>query len=541
MKLLSNLLPNSLFITLVIALIGGSATVQDEDKRPNILVLITDDQDVLIGGTEYMPQLKRCLMDRGMTFVNAFVHTPVCCPSRSSMLTGRYIHNGGAINNTRRGNCYGQQWRETSEQDTFAVWLSKAGYQTGYSGKYLNTYGRISSGIPVGWDRWLGLVGNSAYYNYKMIKSDDRGRTLKVIRHGRDFEVDYLPNVIRDRTLEMIHEFAGNPFLIVAAWPSAHSPYTPAPEYQGIFENLQAYKTPNYNATTVNKHWMMRRLAAIDSNTAKWIERVYQRRLETLLTIDDHISEFIEALEKLNVLDNTYIIYMSDNGFQLGQHRLRGDKRQLYEHDIRVPFIVRGPGVPENTQNALPVLNIDVAPTLCDIATGSPHCSNFVDGTSFLPLLSSDPSARSDWREDFLISYHGEGSEACGMTTCPARPPDQYHGGDTFNNTYHCVRGMSTQSDVADDGVASSSDYIYCRFEDDEEFREYYDLTTDPWQLRNAIGDLTPLDIVTLERRLAALRNCQGATCRRKFRSRRKSWFLSFLHGSSGGKLLTAP
>ena len=290
-------------------------------------------------------------------------------------------------NNSVSGNCNGQAWQEGLEQDTFAVKAHAAGYQTGFAGKYLNQYGERSSPgchtgkeeacrrVPPGWDRWMGLVGNSVYYNYQTVISDDTGKTSRIQQHGRAYNKDYLPDLVANRTLDMIHGFSANtpstPFLITAAWPTPHAPFTPAPQDKGKFDGAKAHRTPNYNTTRAQndeKHWMMRRLAPIDAQTEQWIDQTYQARSEALLSIDRHVQEFVTALEKVSQLDNTIIIYTSDNGWQLGQHRIKGDKRQLYEHDIRVPMIVRGPGVPAGKTMDATVLNIDIAPTICE------HC-----------------------------------------------------------------------------------------------------------------------------------------------------------------------
>jgi len=245
---------------------GGAATSSSthDDKHttkkktgrlPNILLLLTDDQDSLVGGMAHMPILERLLKQRGVTFEHGFVHTPICCPSRSSILSGRYLHNGGALNNTVEGNCNGPWWQEDAEQSSMAALLKTLGYQTSYAGKYLNMYGipgspgcqKFKNGthsdgcrrVPPGWDRWLGLIGNSQYYNYGVIKSVDGGKTpAEEIRHGKTYDVDYFPDLVANFTLESIRQFAttrkrstdgededdNRPFLAVAAWPTAHMP-----------------------------------------------------------------------------------------------------------------------------------------------------------------------------------------------------------------------------------------------------------------------------------------------------------------------------
>lgn len=482
-------------------------------SRPNILLLITDDQDVLVGGIDHMDYLRTTFSQQAVVFDNAFVHTPICCPSRSSILTGNYLHNGNAINNSFSGNCYGQVWRNESELHTFAVFAQQLGYRTAFAGKYLNTYGYDRRRndppiVPPGWNRWHGLVGNSRYYNYTLIAHDDDDNNEaapKRVRYNDTYETDYLPNVLASLTVKTMHEFATNtpdqPWLIVCSWPTPHAPFTSAPFDEHTFDKYAAIRTPNWNSTSnADKHWLMRRLASIDEETERHIDTIYRKRMESLQTIDRQVKLFVDTLTKLEQLDSTFIVYTSDNGYQLGQHRLENDKRHLYEYDLRVPMLVRTPLGVAKTIHA-PVLNIDLAPTILDMAGMEPL--DFMDGRSFLELLNNGSTA--PWRRDFLISYHGEGDPACGMAECPPLPPEQYHGRDmpdSYNNTYNCVYELD-----------SSVHSIYCKFQDDENFVEYYDLRADPWQTRNTESELSDERRFVLEARLVQLRNCHGPLC----------------------------
>jgi len=492
-------------------------------KPPNILVLLTDDQDILLGGMDRMPNLRRYMIDRGVTFSNAYVHTPICCPSRSSILSGRYLHNGITKNNSVSGNCNGRQWQQDAEKKTFAVYAQQAGYRTSYAGKYLNAYGCQSSDnpectrVPPGWDKWYGLVGNSRYYNATIVVSDDNGQTSKLVKHGNAYPSDYLPDMLCDRTLAMIREFTSstteddNPFLIVNAWPTPHGPFTPAPWAEHAFDGAKAPRTPNWNASSKSmqqKHWLLRQLMPIDNNTEKLIDITFEHRLEALLSVDSHVGKIFELLEEKEELDNTIIIYTSDHGYQLGQHRLAIDKRHLYEHDIKVPFIAFSGMSKQALSRQDIVLNIDIAPTIYELTTGSSKIPETMDGSSFASLLyarrGNDNHGESTFRDDFLISYHGEGFPPCGMAQCPLDP----HGGsmpDSWNNTYHCVRTITQQVNN-----------IYCQFEDDEKFVEYYDLNVDPWQLSNKCNELSPKEKSFMEERLSKLRTCRGENCRKK-------------------------
>lgn len=494
----------------------------------------------MLGGLTPMKNLRSLVGDEGTTFTNAFVHTPICCPSRSSYLSGRYLHNGGAINNSVAGNCYGSDWQSDAEADSFAVHAKQAGYTTSYTGKYLNAYSLKGSPgcptikapgclrVPPGWDYWAGLRGNSRYYNETVIVSDDGGKTARAIEHGDDFEKDYYPDVVANRTLQVLDEILSEPaadrkpFLVVNAWPTPHGPFTPPPWADHIYDGYQAPRTPNWNASEEvmqQKQWLMRQQAPIDDQIAQNIDKTFEMRWEALVDVDDHIKAFIERIEAAGELDNTYVIFASDHGFQLGQERLPGDKRHLYENDVRIPFLVRGPGVAKNaTQDAI-VLNVDVAPTIAQIAGGggsAPLPAN-MDGRSILRFLGDDTpvdevAGNDAWRTDFLVSYHGQ-YQHCGLQTCPPPPPDRFHENDGKNNTYHCVRTMVPAStDAQAPGVAPNS--MYCKFVDSENFVEYYDIDNNPWQLANDAKSLSPADHAAIEARLAAFMSCKGAGCR---------------------------
>jgi len=515
------------------ALLLLPVVVAEATTSPNIILLLTDDQDSLLGGIDRMPKLRQHLIDQGTTFTNAYVHTPICCPSRSSILSGRYLHNGVTKNNSVSGNCNGRLWQDDAERKTFAVYAQEAGYVTSYAGKYLNTYGCQDEEnpeckrVPPGWNKWHGLVGNSRYYNATVVNSGDGGKTARLIKYGNDYASDYLPDVLCNRTLDAIREFATigeekkKPFLIFNGYPAPPCPFPPASWAEGAFNGLKAPRTANWNASSQSinqKHWLIRQLEPIDDATEKLIDTTYEHRLEALLSVDDHIDQIVGLLAELGELENTIIMYTSDHGFQLGQHRLSVDKRHLYEHDIKVPFMVYS-GKSQSTRGRISneiVLNIDIAPTIYELVTGSNIIPESMDGTSFASLFLDNRDKnegngirqeRIQPRQDFLISYHGEGYLPCGMAECPPDP----HGGwmpDAWNNTYHCIRTISSEANS-----------IYCRFEDEDNFVELYNLDDDPWQLSNKNEELSVWEREKFETRLAELRTCRGNSCRRTPRS----------------------
>ncbi len=495
----------------IVCAAAGVASTATQATKPNIFFLLTDDQDVMLGGLKPQKKLQSLVTDAGVEFTKAFVHTPICCPSRSSFLTGRYLHNSLTTQNDIAHGCSNETWAAGPERRTYAVHAKEAGYKTHYAGKYLNQYalpgspGCTKHGIPgcyrvpPGWDDWHGLQGNSRYYNGTISNNG------VAAVHG-DAPEDYLPDVFFGHTKAFIQAHLANeskqgiPFLAVLATPSCHGPFTPAPKYIGHFANESAPRTPNFNASTDTKQWLMRQLSPIDESGAEGIDRVHNERWETLLSVDDYVGEVVSMLESAGQLENTYILYTSDHGFQLGQHRLPGDKRHLYEHDIRIPMVMRGPGIQAGSKVDQAVLNIDVAPTLVDIMTGS--VPDDMDGRSFLPLLKGQET--SDWRTDFMVSYYGQGVAPCWLQKCPAPPANNFHMIDAKNNTYSCIRSGF-------DG--SPEDKMYCEFADNENFIEYYEHDTDPWQLKNLYpaqkGKLGPL-----AEKLQKFRECKGSSCR---------------------------
>ncbi|XP_051896818.1 glucosamine (N-acetyl)-6-sulfatase (Sanfilippo disease IIID), b [Pristis pectinata] len=476
--------------------------------RRNIVLILTDDQDVELGGMTPMKKTRALIGDAGVTFTNAFVVTPLCCPSRSAILTGKYPHNHLVRNNSLSGNCSSVHWQKVMEPQAFSVYLKKRGYQTFYAGKYLNQYGHPAVGgtahVPMGWDHWHGLVGNSKYYNYTLSVNG------AAERHNGNYQKDYLTDLIANRSVEFLESRKHDvPFFMVLATPACHSPWTAAPRYTKSYVTVKAPRHGSFNVHGKNKHWLIRQAKTPMKNTSiEFLDSVYKRRWQTLLSVDDLVEKVINKLEEVKELNNTYIFYTSDNGYHTGQFSLPIDKRQLYEFDIRVPLLVRGPGIKPKQDIKEPILNIDLAPTFLNIA-GYDELKS-MDGMSFLPLV--DPSQnKTHWRTDFLVEYTGEGSDRSDPS-CPSVGPGETECfpdcvcEDSFNNTYACVRTLS------------KSNLQYCEFADSENFVEVYNLTSDPHQLTNIVKHVNPSLLVKMNQRLIKLESCSGNDCRTVWR-----------------------
>ncbi|KAM9735039.1 LOW QUALITY PROTEIN: glucosamine (N-acetyl)-6-sulfatase (Sanfilippo disease IIID), b [Menidia menidia] len=488
------------------ALLTCCVRCADGAKPSNIVLVLADDQDVLLGGMTPLVKTRALIGEAGATFTNSFTVSPLCCPSRSSILTGRYPHNHAVRNNSLSGNCSSGLWQKGPEAEAFPVLLSKQKYQTFFAGKYLNQYGKKEAGdvghVPPGWDQWHALVGNSQYYNYTLSVNG------KEEKHGDSYERDYLTDLILNRSLHFLDDRSPqHPFFMMLAPPAPHSPWTAAPRYQQKFNNVQAPRSGSFNKAGKDKHWLLRQpVNPMPNSTIAYLDNAYRKRWQTLLSVDDLVETLVKKLEAIKELDNTYVFYTSDNGYHTGQFSLPIDKRQLYEFDIKVPLLVRGPGIKPNQTLKAPVLNIDLAPTFLDIS-GVNLSSVNVDGQSFLSQMA--PSLRNgSARPFFLVEYTGEGhptpDPACpklgpGLSQCF---PDCVCE-DAFNNTYACVRTLDGQQDLQ-----------YCEFADSESFVEVYNLTADPHQLENIVKKVDPAVLQAMNQRLIKLQSCVGDSCR---------------------------
>jgi arylsulfatase A-like enzyme len=410
------------------------------DQRLNVVVILSDDERW--DGTTVMQNVKRLLVDHGVNFTNAHVTTPICGPSRASILTGQYAHHTGVLDNF--GTHAYPAFKE-DEADDLPVWMHDAGYRTSLVGKYINAYTGAAGhhAIPPGWDNWqvLDSIPMEAYYNYSI---NNNGR----LEHYGSKPADYSTTVLTHKAVNFIHR-AHRPFFLYFAPVTPHLPAIPDKRDQGKLQNIAPINSPAFNQRNIGKEpWRFWHKDMLNAAGQLYINHVRIKQEEALLSLDRSVGKVVQALKDRHELKRTVIVYTSDNGFLWGEHRL-GGKVWPYQESTHVPLVVRTPWTTSAQKNNQPVLNIDLAPTITELAGITPTLPQ--DGRSFVPFLHGQ---QAPWRHAFLEEYLGKD-----MLRSGGPPP--YVAVQTRRNLWVEYRNG---------------------------WRELYSLKKDPWELNNIAG-----------------------------------------------------
>ena len=447
-------------------------------KRPNVIVVMTDDQDASMAG---LPTVERLVGSRGTTFSNSYVSFPLCCPSRATFLTGQYSHNHGVFS-TELPNGY----NGLDHTNTLATWLRAAGYRTGMIGKYLNGYGigdgipesvKDAKEIPPGWSEWYAFVSDTDQRRYRY-KLNENGK----LRHYGKGRRNYVTDVLNGFAVDFVQRNAPKPkpFFL---WFNPNAPHgeagrpfgadrnpSPARRHYGLFGGSFRPRTPNFNEQDVSdKPAFIQNTPQLSAADIEDIDQRYRGRTESLLSVDEGVKRLFSKLRKARDLGKTYVFFTSDNGLLLGAHRLIL-KDHLYEEDTRVPLLVRGPRFPQEAVRDQPVSNVDLAPTIVELTGVTP--GRTMDGRS---LLGPATNAAAGIGREILFEQGG---------------------GDA---------GLRSGRWVLIDRSPGSID-------------ELYDLQVDPFQTENRLGQpvVDPDDAAMaaqLQARLQTLKKCAGASC----------------------------
>jgi arylsulfatase A-like enzyme len=460
---------------------------------------MTDDQDLMLGSLDFMPRLQSQLAKQGMTFTNFFVPIPLCCPARASLWRGQYVHNHQIYTNTPPLGGFAKAYATELENATLATALDAAGYRTALFGKYLNGYPLPTDRtyIPPGWDRWFAPITDSAYQSYDYEVNDDG-----VIRQYGQAEGDYITDVLVGQTVDFIQETAAvspsTPFFAALMVYAPHLPAAAAPRHVGLFSHAQVPRTAAFNEADVSdKPGFIQAFPTLTPADIQEADAIYRARLRSLQAVDEAIKLLVRTLQVAGQLDNTYIFFTSDNGFHLGQHRFQPGKGTPYEEDIRVPLIVRGPGIPAGTMRQELATLIDLAPTMADAAGISLAVAS--DGRSLLPLLHSAAPA-TNWRQTIFVEHYRTQTAAQTASSGPLEPPDPFD-----------RQLADAEQTLPDYTVLRTGGYKV--IERSPTSREVYNLVNDPYELRNLASSVDPNFMAEAADRLAAFKTCRGPEC----------------------------
>ena len=457
--------------------VGGNTADDANDDRPNIVVVMADDQDS--ASMRVMSRVNEQLGGQGTTFANNFVNFSLCCPSRSTFLTGQYAHNHGVLGNQPPEGGFSK----LDSSNTLPLWLQQAGYYTGHVGKYLNGYEDVTPSIvPPGWTEWYGTTQTYAYYGYQL---NENGT---IVDYGTTAD-EYQADVFTRKAVDFVNRRApdSQPFFLSVAYlaphgggpnPNPQAPANcantakPAPRHATAFDSEALPQPASFNEADVSdKPTRIQNLPLLEPADVADIQRQYRCRLESILGVDEGVDSIVSALRAQGELDETLFVYTADNGFMHGEHRIQDGKIVLYEPSIRVPLIMRGPGVPSGATVSDMTINADLAPTILDAANAT--AARVMDGESLFGAMQS-PGRLS--------------GRALEIET----------------NSYVAVR---TQR------------YIYAEHTSGENTgqKELYDLVEDPDELQNLQAD-PAFDGVeaALAGLLSELRTCSGDACRQR-------------------------
>lgn len=445
-----------------------------DGRQPNFVVIMTDDQT--LESMRVMSKVDELIADEGITFADSIVSFALCCPARATFLTGQYTHNHEVWGNQLPLGGY----ESFADQETaMPAALQQAGYETIHVGKFLNGYGSEPPvEAPPGWTEWRTELDprTQRYHGFTLLE-DGVERTYDPDEYSTDVFTELATSAIRRRA------GSEDPFFLNVSYFAPHAdfslvegitPATPAARHLGTFDGEPLPESAAFDEADVSdKPREIRELPRISDDLRATLTSNYARYLESLLAVDEGVEQILAALEETGHLDDTFVVFTSDNGYFFGEHRIPMGKVRFYEPSIRVPLLMRGPGIEAGATRRSLVANIDLAPTILELAGAT--ALRTMDGRSLVPLFDGEGAPEDRWV--LLESTKGG--------------PD----------------------DLSPDHGVRTTRYTYVERASGE--RELYDLDSDPEQLVNRAGDpdLAAVE-ADLKAQVAALKGCAGTTCR---------------------------
>ncbi|KAI0009035.1 alkaline-phosphatase-like protein [Xylariaceae sp. FL0662B] len=507
--------PLSVIIGISIATAAGLDEIPlriNKTRQPNVVFILTDDQDAQLSSLNYMPLVKKHLLDQGTYFSRHYCTTAICCPSRVTLWTGKAAHNTNVTDVSPPYGGYPKFVAQGFNDNYFPVWLQQAGYNTYYTGKLFNahTVENYNSPYPGGFTG-VDFLLDPYTYSYLNSTFQHTGET------PRSYEGEYLTDVLAQKAYNLLDDAvkAANdkPFFLTVAPIAPHAnvrisddstEFTepiPAERHKHLFQDEKVLRTVNFNPDKPSgANWLLQ-LPQQNQTNVEYNDHFYRQRLRALQAVDEIVDGLISRLDSYGILGDTYVVYSSDNGYHIGQHRLQPGKTCGYEEDINVPLIVRGPGIAANYTTDLVTTHTDLAPTFFDLL-GIPLRDDF-DGQPIPVTKAGIEEIHRTRREHANVEYWGV-SIGEGIYN-----PYNYE-----HNTYKAIRIS---------GPGYNLYYsIWCNNE-----HELYDMNVDPGQLHNLLspshpaastqlvaGLPIPKVVARLDTLLLVLKSCKGVTCR---------------------------
>ncbi len=466
---------------------ADSAAAQAPGAKPNFVFVLTDDLSRNL--VPYMRHVE-AMKKSGTSFSRYFVTDSLCCPSRSSIFTGRYPHSTGVVTNDPPDGGFDVFHRNGEEKDTFATTLQAQHYDTAMMGKYLNGYlpRKVVDGqakfVPPGWSAWSVAGNGYPNFNYNLLQKTVGGQPQ--VQHYGTGPQDYLTDVISQRGRGFIRASVarGNPFMLELATFAPHAPYTPAPRDANRFPNAKAPRGPLFNRPQARPRPQWLSTQRLDKPTRAKIDADFRKRAQAVQAVDQMIGDIQTELRQLGVADNTYIVFSSDNGYHMGQRRLTEGKQTAWDHDIQVPMVVVGPRVPANRTVDRVAANVDLRPTFQELA-GAPTGPR-VEGRSLAGFLRGDKVR--NWRSATLIEHHGP--------NMGPKDPDKASRRQGNPPSYKALRSRNS---------------LWVQYDNPRYRSEYYNLEKDPYERHNLVRRLSAKRRAALRGRVAALHRCSDA------------------------------
>lgn len=529
-----------LFLTLGAYALGRAPEVALAAGKPNIVVLQTDDQTASLLHARFvdrkgkhrsvMPNTLKYVVNQGVEFNNYYANDPLCSASRSAFLSGQYAHTNGVVRNSGiRGGANGI-FRSKVMDSSFVVALNRAGYHTAHYGDFINHYGDKSGyadpAVPKGWDDWVtdwSSHGVRRYYGYylnvnghirgpfgKVHYRKYRNKDPKRCPHGGKTRCNYHTDLITKKAVRAIRSMKRGPFYMQVDYEAPHDgtngPPTAEPptRYIGTARKTPFRRPPGFDEKNIkDKPRLIRKTAKrLTNKELEGLKVRYRKQLEALRGVDDSVGRIVRTLKAEHKLGNTYIFYMSDNGYFLGEHRYSKSKFLAYEPSVRVPMVVRGPIAKKGKQSEAIVANIDLAETITQLAHVKPLLPT--DGRSFKPLLRKPGHTG---RRAILLESYLYPSEALDRHFLDIRP----------YSDRRADRGLAQAANSAPPLNYSAirvGGYKFIKYADGGQ--ELYDLRVDPYEQSNKVHIKRYRKVYEyLAEKLAQRRFCEGDECRK--------------------------